>query len=266
MDELLIDEPAPHVRRLLFNRPQARNAMNAALRDALFTALMAARADDKVRALVIGGAGGFFSAGGDLPSMVGISAAAALARMQDGHRIVSLLWTYPKPVVAAVERMAAGAGVGVALLSDFVVMGNGANLLFPFLRLGLVPDWGLSQTVTRRAGLTRATRIFLSGAPVGALDAVDAGLADIAIVDADVMTRSTEEAQRLAALPLGAYARLKFALRNGALADPLDLAREANMQVECLIGPEFVEGYRAFSEKRAPIFTDILSANQNHQT
>jgi enoyl-CoA hydratase/carnithine racemase len=111
--------------------------MNAELREALFAALMAARADDNVRALVIGGAGGFFSAGGDLPSMVGISAAAALARMQDGHRIVSLLWTYPKPVVAAVERMAAGAGVGVALLSDFVVMGNGANLLFPFLRLGL---------------------------------------------------------------------------------------------------------------------------------
>ncbi len=265
MDEILTDEPAPHVRRLLFNRPQARNAMNAELRDALFAALMAARTDDNVRALVIGGAGGFFSAGGDLPSMVGIGAAAALARMQDGHRIVSLLWTYPKPVVAAVERMAAGAGVGVALLSDFVVMGNGANLLFPFLRLGLVPDWGLSQTVTRRAGLTRATRLFLAGAPVGALDAVDAGLADIAIEDAEVMTKATAEAERLAALPLNAFARLKFALRNGALADPLGLADEARMQVECLNGAEFAEGYRAFSEKRAPVFTEIVSANQKHR-
>ncbi len=141
MTELLIDHPAPGITRLLINRPEARNAINAAVRQALYAALIAARDDPAIRAVIIGGAGGFFSAGGDLPSMVGIAPEAALARMQDGHRIVALLWTFPKPVIAAVERAAVGAAAGIAMLADRIVIGKTATLLFPFLRLGLVPDW-----------------------------------------------------------------------------------------------------------------------------
>lgn len=254
MSELLTDEPAPYVRRLLINRPEARNAINAAVRDALYAALLAARDDDGVRAIIIGGAAGFFSAGGDLPSMVGIAPDAALARMKDGHRIVALLWTYPKPVVAAVERMAAGAGAGIAMLADYVVMGRDAALLFPFLRLGLVPDWGLVQTVSRRAGPTNASRMFLEGKPVPAVTAVEAGLADIAVEDNAVMQHAINEAARLAALPLQAFARLKSLLREPPASDPLNLAREAAAQVACLTGSEFPEGYTAFREKRAPDF------------
>jgi 2-(1,2-epoxy-1,2-dihydrophenyl)acetyl-CoA isomerase len=260
---VLSDSPAPYVRRILVNRPEARNAIDADVRQALFDALTDARVDPRVRAVVIGGAGGIFSAGGDLPSMVGISEPAALARMRDGHRIVALLWTYPKPVVAAVERVAAGAGAGLALLADRVVMGENAGLIFPFMRLGLVPDWGLTQTVARRAGFARANRIFLSGTPVKAVDAVEAGLADIAVDDGGVMAKALEEAERMAKLPSGAFARLKFTLRNGALADPLNLADEANLQVECLTGPEFVEGYAAFREKREPLFTEIGAVQQD---
>jgi 2-(1,2-epoxy-1,2-dihydrophenyl)acetyl-CoA isomerase len=254
MSELLIDHPAPYIRRLLINRPEARNAINAVVRDALYTALIAASDDHSVRAVIIGGTGGFFSAGGDLPSMVGIAPEAARARMADGHRIVDLLWMFPKPVIASVERAAAGAGAGIALLADRVVMGSGATLLFPFLRLGLVPDWGLVQTVLRRAGQARSTQIFFDGKPVASEAAIAAGLADLAVDDDAVMTRSIEEAERLAALPQQAFARLKFLLRQGSGTDPLNLALEAEAQVDCLTGPEFVEGYAAFKEKRLPDF------------
>jgi 2-(1,2-epoxy-1,2-dihydrophenyl)acetyl-CoA isomerase len=255
MDEILSDEPLPHVRRLLINRPAARNAINDAARTQLYDALLAARDDPHIRCVLIGGSGGIFSAGGDLPSLVGISADNALLRMQDGHKMVSLLWSFPKPVVAAVERAAAGAGAGLALLADRIIVGQEATLLFPFLRLGLVPDWGLMQTITRRAGYARANQIFLDNAAIKGTDAIGIGLADIVSPDADVMTRACTEAGTLAALPLKAFSRLKAGLRETAQPDPLALAYEAQMQVACLTGAEFVEGYAAFKEKRAANFT-----------
>jgi len=254
MNLVLSDSPAPTIRRILINRLEARNAINQSVRDALFQALVDAQEDAQVRAVILGGVGGFFCAGGDLPSLVGISAAEALARMQDGHRIVSLLWTYPKPVVAAVERIAVGAGAGLALLADRVVIGRTASLMFPFLRLGLVPDWGLMQTVARRAGQCHANRIFLHNADVKGEEAGAIGLADLVVDDDAVAAKAFEEAERLAALPIAAFARLKFSMRDAALSDPLNLAAEARAQVDCLTGEEFLEGYAAFREKRKPAF------------
>ncbi len=254
MDELLIDEPGPAIRRLRINRPEARNAINAAVRAGLLDALTAAREDETVRAVILGGTGGFFCAGGDLPSMVGISPDAARARMAEGHRIMSLLWSFPKPVVAAVERAAAGAGAALVLAADRIVIGDGAALVFPFLRLGLVPDWGLMELLKRRAGLALATRICLDSGTIKGADAVAGNLADLAVADADVMPTAIAEAERLAALPAAAFARLKNGLRGSDEPDPLNLVFEANAQVECLTGQEFVEGYAAFREKRAPDF------------
>jgi 2-(1,2-epoxy-1,2-dihydrophenyl)acetyl-CoA isomerase len=254
MTELLIDHPAPGLRRLLINRPEARNAIDAAVREALYAALIAAHDEKSVRAIIIGGAGGFFSAGGDLPSMVGIGPSAARARMEDGHRIVSLLWTFPKPVIAAIERAAVGAGAGIAMLADRIVIGRNATLLFPFLRLGLVPDWGLIQTVSRRAGAIPAHRLFLDGKPINSQTAAAHNLADLIAEDDAVMTEAIAQAEQLAALPSEAFARLKHLLRHAPTADPLNLSQEAAAQTACLTGPEFVEGYAAFKEKRAPNF------------
>jgi len=254
LDSVLVDQPEPHVRRLLINRPDARNAVNQDVRNELFAALTNARDDEQVRAVLIGGAGGIFSAGGDLPSLVGISEPEALARMQDGHRIVSLLWAYPKPVVAAIERVAAGAGAGLALLADRVVIGQKASLLFPFLRLGLVPDWGLMETVARRAGVRQATRIFMDNAAVMGAEAVAIGLADLAVDDVDVTAQALAAAKQFDTLPLGAFGRMKRALRRATQSDPLNLAYEATAQTACLTSTEFVEGYAAFCEKRRPVF------------
>ena len=101
-------------------------------------------ADIDVRALVFGGVGGVFSAGGDLPSMVGIDAAAARARMQHIGVLCKLVAGARVPVVSAMEGFSAGAVVGLALLGDHIVAGPGTKVLFPFLKLGLAPDWGPS--------------------------------------------------------------------------------------------------------------------------
>jgi len=254
MTELLVDHPAPGIRRLLINRPEARNAINAAVREALLAALIDARDEKTIRAIILGGTGGFFSAGGDLPSMVGIAPEAALARVEDGHKIVALLWTFPKPVIAAVERAAVGAGAGIAMLADRIVMGKSATLLFPFLRLGLVPDWGLIQTVSRRAGATQAQRFFIDGKSISAETAIAHNMADQSVEDDAVMAHAIAHAEQLATLPGDAFARLKKLLRHDLSADPLNLAQEAHAQTACLTGPEFVEGYAAFKEKRAPKF------------
>ena len=259
MDEILVDEPLPHIRRLLINRPAARNAINDLARHQLLDALAAARDNPRIRCVLIGGVGGLFSAGGDLPSLVGLSAGDARTRMQSGHKLVSLLWAFPKPVIAAVERVAAGAAAGLALLADRIVIGQDAILLFPFLRLGLVPDWGLMQTLTRRAGYARANQILLNNASIKGADAIGMGLADIVSPETDVMARALTEAEALAALPLNAFNRLKAGLRNAGESDPLSLAYEAEMQVACITGAEFTEGYAAFKEKRVASYTNLPS-------
>lgn len=247
-----VDTPEPGVRRILLDRPEARNAIDESVRHFLLAAVTEAIGDRAVRSILIGGTGGVFSGGGDLPSMVGIGRDAARARMESGHRIVSALWTCPKPVVVAVEKFAVGAAAGIAMVADEVVIGRGATLIFPFLRLGLVADWGLMATLRLRAGYTAAARLLREAKPVSAEDAVALGLADRVVDDEAVMAEALAAAGRLAALPLGAFARLKRQMRGGA--DVLALPAEAEAQADCLTSDEFTEGYAAFREKRTPRF------------
>lgn len=249
---LRIDRPAPRVLRLLIDRPAARNAIDGDTRNALLAAIEAAGDEGEVRALILGGVDGMFCAGGDLPSMVGISQNAALERMRHGHRVVAALWTFPKPVVVAVEKFAVGAGAGLALLADEVVMGRGAIFGFPFIRLGLVPDWGLMGTAPRRVGAAAAARLFRDGATVKGEAALALGLADRLVDDTEVQAEALRVAAGFARLPPGGFAALKSHLRGDA--ETLGLVAEAAAQADCLTSPEFVEGYAAFREKREPEF------------
>lgn len=247
-----VDTPEAGVRRIRIDRPEARNAISMPVRTGLFEALVAARDDDAVRAIVLGGTQGMFSAGGDLPTMVGLDVDAAYARLVDGHRIVSLLWDYPKPVVAAVERFAVGAGAGLALLADRVLMGETAIFAFPFMRLGLIPDWGLATTLPRRIGAEPAAWLFTTAATVKSDEAIERGLADVICSDAAVMDEAIACAAGLASVALDAFAATKLRLR-GDVAQ-LDLEGEARGQAARLASADFAEGYAAFREKRAPRF------------
>lgn len=250
---VLVQNPARGVRSILINRPEARNAIDAVTRQALLAALQEARRDEDVRAVIIGGAGGIFSAGGDLPSMVGLDREAASARLREGHVLASMLWSFPKPVIAAVERVAAGAAVGLALIADELIMGTSASFVWPFLKLGLVPDWGLTASLPKRVGWAKAAKIFRDGVPTRADQALRIGLCDAVVEDELVMSEAVRTAELLATNAPHAFARFKQLMRSDAQQD-LGLVREAEAQVQSLLSPEFEEGFAAFKEKRSPRF------------
>jgi 2-(1,2-epoxy-1,2-dihydrophenyl)acetyl-CoA isomerase len=242
------------IARVTLNRPDKRNALSPELRRELFAALGAVLADEAAHAVVVTGAGGHFCSGGDIDSMAGLTAKAGRARMREAHRIVRLLYEADKPVVAAVEGFAVGAGAGLALLADTIVVANGATIGFPFFRVGLVPDFALLHTLPRRVGAARARDLLLYARMVKAPDAVAIGLADHLVPDGEAVARATALALELAAMPPGAFALAK---RQLALApQPLDhaLEQEAMAQALAFTSEEHAEGRTAFREKRAPRF------------
>ncbi len=251
---VLVDRPAPHVARLLINRPDKRNAIDFDVRQQLTEALAALLGDGTVRAIVFGGAQGMFSAGGDVPSMVGLSEAQARERMRHIHRLCQLIAEAGVPVVSAIEGIGAGAAVGLALMGDRIVVGEGTKILFPFLKLGLVPDWGQLLTLPRRVGLPVARRILTEGVPVSGNEAHRIGLADTLVADAQVMATAVAQAAELALLPREAFARMKARLNHPSTSLAEELAREENDQAVCLLGDDFVEGHDAYVNKRAADF------------
>ncbi len=252
--KLEIDRAAPGVMRVLINRPDKRNAIDFDVRQQLIDALGGLLGDAAVRALVLGGAGGNFSAGGDLPSMVGLSAADAHGRMQHIARLCRLIHGAAIPVVTAMEGVCAGACIGLALLGDRIVAGQGAKILLPFMKLGLVPDWGMLHTLPLRIGLPAARRLFTADGPIAAREALQVGLVDELVADADVMPAAVREAQRLAALPQAAFARMKARLNRRSSSLDEDLGREEADQAALLQSADFREGYAAFLDKRVPDF------------
>jgi 2-(1,2-epoxy-1,2-dihydrophenyl)acetyl-CoA isomerase len=223
------------------------------VRQALLAELPALVADPQTRALVIGGAGGVFSAGGDVSTMSNLSEADARTRMGLVRQVCQLVGGIAFPVVAAVEGFAVGGGVGLALLADFVVVGESTKVIFPFFKLGIAPDWGLLHTLPLRVGLPAARRLFTEGKTISGREAVALGLAD-QLADGDVMAAAIERAVALAALPRDAFARTKARLTSPASSLDEALAREVDDQSVLLRGPDFAEGFAAFTGKRAPDF------------
>lgn len=254
MTPVRIDAPAAGIARIALNRPDKRNALDPPLRAALIESLAAKLDDEAVRALVITGAGGHFCAGGDIDSMAGLTPATGRARMKANHRMVRLLAEAEKPVVAALEGYAVGAGAGIALLADSVIVGPGARIGFPFFKLGLIPDYGLLFSLPRRVGAARARQLLLYARTVEADRAVSIGLADELAPDGAVQDRALERACELAAMPPLAFAAAKrqLALWPTGLDDALEL--EATAQSACFASEEFAEGRAAFRQKRPPDF------------
>lgn len=253
-DVVLLDRPAPHVARLRVNRPEQRNAIDHAVRQALIDHIAALSADPGVRALVFGGVGGQFSSGGDIPSMLGLNEAQARERMAHVAQVCRAVADLRIPVVSAMEGATAGAAVGLSLLGDRIVIGRGARVVFAFLKIGLVPDWGQLLTLPRRVGLGVARRLLCGAAPVGAEEALRLGLADELCEDAAVMDRAVALAGELALLPAEAFGRMKQRLQYPSATLAEELQRDEDAQAACLLGADFREGFAAFREKRAPDF------------
>jgi enoyl-CoA hydratase/carnithine racemase len=252
---IVVDRPAEAVVRLAFNRPEKRNPLETETREMLLSSLGEALDDPTVRAIILTGNGGTFCAGGDIAAMGKSDERSGADRMARNHVLTRRIGRAEKPVIAAVEGFAFGAGAGIALLCDAIVAGQGASIGFSFFRMGLVPDYGIVHTLTQRIGFGKARLLLLRAATLKAPEALQLGLFDQVVPDADVQSAALALAVELAAQPANAVALTKRML----LAEPqgfdaaLDLERTS--QVMSFLTADHREGVAAFRDKRAPKFS-----------
>ena len=251
----LLQDASDGVVTLTLNRPDSLNALDAALRRELLAAIKSARTDDSTRVVVLTGAGRGFCAGADLRGGPGERDFRRVLT-DEYNPLITALREMPKPVVAAVNGVAAGAGVSLALAADLVVAADDARFVPAFNRIGLVPDSGLARTLVRAVGRHRALEILLGERQLTAAAAHEMGLV-AAVVPADRLATATRElAARLAAGPVAAIAltkRLLARAEDDSLAE--SLALEAALQELAGRGAEHAEGVAAFAAKREPRFT-----------
>lgn len=257
MGAVLIDFPSRQVARIRINRPAKRNAIDYDVREELFNALQSVHADRSVRALILGGVDGVFSAGGDLDTMSGLDEAGAGDRLSHIHRLCKALADSPLPIISAVEGFCAGAAVGMALLGDQIVVGADTKILFPFMGLGLVPDWGMMLTLPRRVGVSQARELMLFGGVTPGERACEIGLADVYCDGSDVMLEAIAQAERFVSLPAEAFSRFKSRLNHPSSDLEVELKREFTDQVALLQGSEFALGFDSFMNKKKPDFKTI---------
>jgi 2-(1,2-epoxy-1,2-dihydrophenyl)acetyl-CoA isomerase len=244
------------------NRPQALNAWNAQLGADLLAALQMLAEDDSARAILITGAGRAFSSGADLKDISGGDATPEgrpdvyKTLTERYHPIMHAIREMPKPVIAAVNGPAVGIGCSLALCCDLIVAAQSAYFLLAFVNIGLVPDGGSSLFVPTRVGMARATELSMLGERLGASDALEWGLINRVVPDADLQQESAALAARLAAGPTRSYAGTKRQLNNwlySRMEEQLEL--EARVQQEMAGSDDFLEGAMAFVEKRAARFS-----------
>jgi 2-(1,2-epoxy-1,2-dihydrophenyl)acetyl-CoA isomerase len=250
MDLILIERPRPEILRIVMNRPERRHAVTPELRTQILEAMQAGEADPAIRAIILTGSGGHFSGGGDIERISGLTAADIPAYMEGLRRFIVALGNCSKPLVAAVQGVAAGGGAGFALACDFIVMGRDATFVFPFFRIGLIPDAGILHHLPRRIGLAAARQVLFIDQRVDGNGAERLGLADFVTDHNRVQDEAVELASKLARHPPQAFALTKSIL-NGegqSLADIL--SAEAQAQQLCLQSPEFKAGVAAFRSKQ----------------
>jgi 2-(1,2-epoxy-1,2-dihydrophenyl)acetyl-CoA isomerase len=229
MADCLLAERTDGVLTLTLNRPESLNSLDVELKVALLEAVAAAATDPACRAVVLTGAGRGFCAGQDLKEHVAVleSGAPPLDTVGEHYNpLVRQLATLPKPVVAAVRGMAAGAGASLTFLADFRVGGPGTSFLLAFANVGLAADSGASWTLPRLVGYAKATELMMLAEPVRAEEAHRLGLLTRLVAsDDEVLSSAQELAARLAAGPTVAYGQIKRELlvgTSGSLDDALD--------------------------------------------
>jgi len=244
------------VATITLNRPEVLNALNAELLAALRAAVDQAAQDEGVRAVVLTGAGRGFSAGADLGARQGNANADSgdLLRARY-HPLILALRSMPKPVITAVNGVAAGAGMSIALAGDVVLAARSASFMQAFSKIGLVPDAGSTYFVPRLAGELRARALAILAEKLDAEEAQRIGLVWKVYETEALAGEADKLARHLASMPTQAYAMIKEALNatyQNDLAAQLEL--EATLQSRACRTEDFREGVTAFVEKRAPKF------------
>ena len=256
-DAVLVDTQEG-VQTLTLNQPKRLNALSAELLQSLNEALRAAERDASVRALVLTGAESAFSSGADITEFAFSDSQPPdlgdLLRRRV-NPVVTRLRSLEKPVLAAVNGVAAGAGMSLALACDIRYAAESARFVLAFVRIGLVPDAGCLYFLPRLVGPAAAMELAWTGDAVSAQDALSLGLVNKVLPDAQVLSATQELAARLTRGPSRTIALIKRAI-NQAHELPLErvLDLESSYQQLCARHPDFAEGVAAFREKRPARF------------
>lgn len=256
----LLYEVTERVATITLNRPEVMNAFSDTMREALLRAAREAASTPEVRCVVITGAGRAFCAGGDIASMAELQEKGDTSvierRMTLGSQVVHCLREMPKPVIAAINGAAAGAGMNLALACDIRLAAKSARFSESFVKIGLVPDWGGTYLLTRIVGTGKALELMMNGDRIDAEEALRLGLVNRLFPDETFREEALSLAQQLACGPAETLTQIKRAVYLGATGTLAEaFAYEAQAQKRVFLSPDAREGMRAFLEKRAPRFS-----------
>jgi len=257
MSEVILFEKVGNVGKIIFNRPDSYNSVNKDLAMSFLQIMKQCEEDDEVRAIYITGNGKAFCAGQDLKEVIDPDNGLELENIVSQHfnPMALAIYNIPKPVVAAVNGVAAGAGANLALISDIIVASESASFIQAFSKIGLVPDTGGTYSLPRLVGFQKAIALAMLGDKVSAPEAERMGMIYKYFPKEEFEEASFKIAEKLSQMPTKALALTKKAF-NHSLCCTFEeqLETEAKYQIEAGNSYDYNEGVKAFVEKRKPEF------------
>lgn len=256
MPEFILFSIENNVARIIMNRPQVFNSMHHAMRQEILDALATCASDPEIRTVYLSGAGKAFCAGEDLQEVVTPGGPSLTEIISTGYNpMVQAIRSLEKPVVCAVNGVAAGAGANIALACDITVAAASASFTQAFSKIGLIPDSGGTWTLPRLVGLQRAAALMMLSDKIPAPEAAAMGMIWKVFPDESFAADSLQLAETLAQMPTRGLGLTKRALNRAFSQDfTAQLATEDALQTAASETHDYREGVAAFLEKRKPVF------------
>lgn len=253
----IILEKKEWVAKITLNEPEKRNPVGLDMRMELSRAFQIIAEEDTMKTVIITGAGKAFSSGGDIGSMGGVKPISGRKRLKTGQSYIKAMIDLEKPIIGAVNGVAAGAGVSTALGCDITIASENAKFILAFVRIGLVPDMGIFYLLPLRVGMARAKELMFTGDVIDAQEAMRIGMINKVVAHDKLEEEAFALADRLAKGPTQSHAMIKSAMNRWPNDLHTFLELESNMQAVAFTSEDFEEGRNAFLEKREPIFKGL---------